>query len=89
MIPAQIKVDVDQEEIQKYIKERLDQQVRNELIFIDIKGLEEITSCSRRWLEEEVLIDPRMRLAERRKNRKRLWVFEEAKEALLEIAEEW
>lgn len=89
MIPAQIQVDLNQEEIKQYIKQQLDQQVRRELLFIDINGLVEITSCSHGWLEEHIIPDARMKSAERRKNRKRLWIFEEAKQALLDIADEW
>lgn len=89
MIDSQVQVQLDQEQIKQYIKEQLDQQVKAELLFVDINKLSEITSLSKRYLEEEVLHDPRMKLAERRKNRKRLWVYSEARESLQQIAEEW
>jgi len=86
---AQVQVAIDQEEVKKYIHKQLNENIRHELLFIDINGLAEITSCSRRWLEEELLHDPRIRLCERRKNRKRLWLYEDVVEAIKEISEEW
>lgn len=50
MIPSQIEVQINKDEIRKYIREYLylDQQIGNEIIFIDINRLVEITSCSRK-----------------------------------------
>src|SRR5699024_11552793 len=50
----------------------LEDQLFQEYLFVDINKLVQLTSCSKRWLEEELLGDPRVRLCERRKNRKRL-----------------
>lgn len=89
MIPAQVQVELDQEEIKKYIKEQIDEHMRHEYLFIDINKLAEITSCSKRWLEDELLHDPRIRLCERRKNRKRLYLYPDVIEAIRTISDEW
>src|SRR5699024_12375491 len=88
-ISSKIKVDLNKEEIQKYIKEQLEDQLWQEYLFVDINKLVQLTSCSKRWLEEELLGDPRVRLCERRKNRKRLWLYPDVIEAIKEIVEEW
>src|SRR5699024_9195928 len=85
--PSQIKVDLNKEEIQKYIKEQLEDQLWQEYLFVDINKLVQLTSCSKRWLEEELLGDPRVRLCERRKNRKGLWLYPDVIEAIKEIEE--
>ena len=89
MIPAQVQVELDQEEIKKYIKEQINENMRHEYLFIDINKLAEITSCSKRWLEDELLHDQRIRMCERRKNRKRLWLYPDVIEAIRTISDEW
>lgn len=89
MIAGQVQVELNQDQIKAYIKEQLDQQIRQEYLFVDIGKLVEITSCSKRWLEDELLTDPRIRLCERRKNRKRLWLFPDVIEAIRTISDEW
>lgn len=84
-----VQVELNKKEIKKYIKEELDEQIRQEYLFIDINKLVEITSCSKRWLEEELLQDPRIRICERRKNRKRLWLYPDVIESIKIIADEW
>ena len=42
-----------------------------------------------RYLEDEILCDPRVRVHERRKNRKRWWLYEPTIEAIKEITVEW
>lgn len=86
---AEVSVTINQDEIKKYIQEQLNRNMRQEMLFIDINGLAEITSSSKRWLETELLHDPRIRLCERRKNRKRLWLYTEVVQAIKDIAEEW
>lgn len=89
MIASQVQIKLDEEQIKKYIKEQLDHQIRQEYLFVDVNKLVEMTSCSKRWLEEELLNDARVRLCERRKNRKRLWLYPDVIDAIKEIAEEW
>jgi len=44
---------------------------------------------SKRFLEDEILSDPRMRVIERRKSRKRWWFYKQAVEVIKEIVDEW
>jgi len=86
---AKVKVELDQEQIQAYINEQIKKNVQQSLLLVDINRLAEITSMSPRYLEEEILSDPRVRLHERRKSRKRWWLYEPTIEAIKTIVDEW
>lgn len=90
MIPAKIKVQIDDVALKDYIKEQLDKKIHQELIFIDVKKLAEILSMSPRFIESEFLQDPRIRQFEVRKNKKRWFWFKETIETIKKIiTEEW
>lgn len=89
MLPAEIKVEFDEKQLNKLINEKLNEQMQRTLLFIDAKGLSEITSFSLRFLEDEILCDPRMKLLERRKHRKRFWIYKESIEVIKEIVNSW
>ena len=89
MIPAQVTVNIDEKAIREYILKQLDQQIHESLLLIDLKKMAEITSMSPRYLEEQILRDPRMRLIERRRDRKRWWLYKEAVNVIQAIIEEW
>ena len=71
-----------------YCKE-IDQQLHETLLMVDLEKLVVITSMSKRFLEDEILSDARMRLIERRRNRKRWWFYKQALEVITEIVDEW
>lgn len=89
IIPAQVMVNIDETAIRNYIQKQLDHQIHESLLLIDLKKMAEITSMSPRFLEEQILRDPRMRLIERRKDRKRWWLYKEAVNVIQAIIEEW
>lgn len=89
MIPAQLSVNIDETAIRDYIHKQIDQQIQESLLLIDLKKMAEITSMSPRYLEEQILKDPRMRLIERRKDRKRWWIYKEAVIVIQAILDEW
>lgn len=89
MIPANIEVKLDNKAIQQHIEKKIDEIILNQLWLVDVERLVQLTSMSRRWLEEEILSDPRMRIIERRKNRKRWWLAKAALETIEEITSEW
>ncbi|HFK1727390.1 MULTISPECIES: hypothetical protein [Bacillus cereus group] len=89
MIPANVQVNIDEKAIKEYIQQQIDQQIHETLLMVDLEKLAVITSMSRRFLEDEILSDPRMRLIERRRNRKRWWFYKEALEVVTEIVDEW
>ena len=89
MIPANVQVNIDEKVVKEYIQQQLDQQIHETLLLIDLKKMAEITSMSARYLEDQILSDPRMRLIERRKDRKRWWFRKEAMEVIKEILNEW
>ena len=56
---------------------------------MDINKLAELTCMSFRYQEDEILCDPRVRIHERRKSRKRWWLAQPTFDALIEITNEW
>lgn len=44
---------------------------------------------SKRFLESEIICDPRMKVIERKRSRKRWWPYPEAMKAIQEITSEW
>ncbi|MDY7960051.1 MULTISPECIES: hypothetical protein [Bacillus cereus group] len=89
MIPANVQVNIDEKAIKEYIQQQIDQQIHETLLMVDIEKLVTITSMSKRFLEDEILSDPRMRLIERRRNRKRWWFYKQALEVITEIVNSW
>lgn len=89
VIPANVQVNIDEKAIKGYILQQIDQQLHETLLMVDLEKLAIITSMSKRFLEDEILSDPRMRLIERRRNRKRWWFYKQALEVITEIVDEW
>ena len=89
VIPANVQVNIDEKAIKEYILQQIDQQLHETLLMVDLEKLAVITSMSKRFLEDEILCDPRMRLIERRRNRKRWWFYKQALEVITEIVDEW
>ena len=87
---AQIKVDIDQDEVRNYINQKLEESLNETLFVWDIKEMSKWTCMSTSTLENEFLRDPRMRLLERRKEKgKRYWFYEESIRVMREIMNEW
>lgn len=90
MIPtAEVSVNIDQKQIKDYIEKELQKQINQQLLLVDINKLAELTSMSVRYLEDEILSDPRVRIHERRKSRKRWWLAQPTFQAIDEITYEW
>ncbi|MBU5594882.1 hypothetical protein KQI76_06865 [Amphibacillus sp. MSJ-3] len=89
MIPAQVNVEIDQKQVKQIIEQELQKQIHQNLLFVDINKLSEITCMSIRYLEDEILCDPRVRIHERRKSRKRWWLYEPTIKAIVDITDEW
>src|SRR5699024_12076771 len=83
MVPASVKVEIDTKEMKNYIKQQLDKQIQQNLLLVDINKLSELLSMSPRYLEDTLLCDPRVKMHERRKNRKRWWLYEPVVKAIL------
>lgn len=90
MIPAQVQIDINQEEIKNYINQKLDETLQRTLFTWDINKMSELTCMSKSFLENEFLHDPRMKLLERKKEKgKRYWFYKESLEVIKEIMDEW
>lgn len=89
MIPANIEVNIDKQAIRQYIEKRLDEEIREILWMIDLDKMAELTCMSKRWLEDVITSDVRMRSIELKKNRKRWWPYRQAFEIINEITSEW
>lgn len=89
MIPVKVEVDIDRDAVKQYLNARLEQEVQEAIVMADINRLAAVLSMSPRFLEDEFLRDPRVRIHERRKNRKRWWVYRPTIEAIQQIMDEW
>ena len=89
MTIANIHIDVNQEEVRQYIERKLDEQIKGSLWFVDVEKIVELTCMSKRFLEDTILSDPRMRTIERRKNQKRWYPAKQAFEVIEEITFGW
>lgn len=89
MVPAQVQIEVDQKQIRDFIEKELQKQINQQLLLVDVNKLAELTCMSVRYLEDEILTDPRVRIHERRKNRKRWWLAEPTFKAIDTITAEW
>lgn len=87
---AEINVQVNQTEVKSYINQKLQESFDEVLFTWDIEQMSKRTCMSKSFLENEFLQDPRMKLLERRKEKgKRFWFYEESKQVLREIMDEW
>src|SRR5690625_6315539 len=77
------------EQIIYYKEKELQKQNKQQLLLMDINKLTELTFMSARYLEDEILRDPRVRIHERRKRRKRWWLAQPTFKAIDEITAEW
>jgi len=85
-----LDVDVNHDEIRSYINQQLESALGEILFTWDIDEMSKRTCMSKSFLENEFLHDPRMKLLERRKERgKRFWFYEESKEVMKQIMDEW
>lgn len=89
MIPAQVQVSIDEKAVQKFIEGELQKQINQQLLLVDINKLSELTCMSVRYLEDEILSDPRIKVYERKKNRKRWWLAQLTFKAIEDIVSEW
>lgn len=87
---TEIEVKVNDSEIREYIKAQIDSRLDEILFLWDIEEMSKRTCMSKSFLENEFLKDPRMRLLERRKEKgKRFWFYEESKQVIKNIMDEW
>lgn len=87
---AEVNVSVNQSQIKSYINQKLEETLRDTLFTWDIDQMSKRTCMSKSFLENEFLNDPRMKLLERRKEKgKRFWFYEESKQVMREIMDEW
>ncbi|MEK5055848.1 hypothetical protein MHH96_20880 [Niallia sp. FSL K6-0212] len=83
-------MNVNQAEIRSYINQKLEEQLKEALFTWDLDQMSKRTCMSKTFLENEFLHDSRMRLLERRKAKgKRFWFYEESKQVMREIMDEW
>lgn len=87
---ANVNIQINQGELKKQVKTALEEHLRTLMLTWDINEISRQTCMSKSFLEKEILHDPRMKMLERRKEKgKRLWLYEQSKQAILEIMDEW
>lgn len=86
---TKINIEIDEKAIASYVERELQKQINQQLLLVDINKLSDLTSMSIRYLEDEILPDPRVRMHERKKNRKRWWLAQPTLKAIEEIVNSW
>ena len=86
---TKINIEIDEKAIASFIERELQRQINQQLLLVDISKLSELTSMSVRYLEDEILPDPRVRIHERKKNRTRWWLAQPTLKAIEEIVNSW
>lgn len=89
MIPANVNIEIDQKQVREFIERELQKQIHQQLILVDIVKLSEVTCMSPRHLENEILHDPRVKIHERKQNRKRWWIAQPTFKAIVDITNDW
>lgn len=89
MIPANIEVSLDGQAIQQYVDKKIDDAIQAQMWLVDLEKISELTCMSKRWLEDEIISDVRMKAIEIKKNRKRWWPAKQAFEVINELTSEW
>jgi hypothetical protein len=89
MIPASVKVEINEKEIMGYLQSKIDESIQEALIMWDLDMMSKKMCLSKRFIEDTFLRDPRMKLLERRKERgKRIWFYKESLEIIKQIMDE-
>jgi len=75
------------EKVQQQLKELAESSAKPLILFWDIKDIERATTFSRKFLDEHILIDPRVRRYERQREKggKRVWLKEPTARVIEEI----
>ncbi|MGE8037941.1 hypothetical protein [Lysinibacillus sp. NPDC093692] len=89
MLETKIELQLDKQAIQRHIEKQLDETIQSQLWFVDVDKMAKLCCMSKRWLEMEILPDPRMKILERRRNRKKWYPASKALEVINEITAEW
>ncbi|GGP07350.1 hypothetical protein [Oceanobacillus neutriphilus] len=90
MFPSgEIKISLDETALRKHIDDELSKQIHQQLVLVDISKLAELTCMSVKYLEDELLHDPRIRVHEVRKKRKRWWIAQPTFKAIVDIVSDW
>ena len=86
---AQVQIEINEQEVRDFIEKELQKKINQQLLLVDINKLSELTSMSPRFLEEHIISDPRVKLHERRRDRKRWWIYEPTMKAIISIINGW
>ncbi|WP_440896273.1 hypothetical protein ACS127_17390 [Amphibacillus sp. Q70] len=87
---ATVKVEVNESEIIEHIKQRVDALADGFFIMLDVDTLAKRMCLSKRFIEDELLSDVRIKAIERKKSRKRMYFTDELIPVIKEIVyEKW
>lgn len=84
-------IKLDESAVREEIRIQISEIIKDtdEMWLWDVETMIQKTAMGKTFLEEEFLSDPRMKLIEIKKSRKRWYPVDAAKRAMTEIMEEW
>nr|WP_309101816.1 hypothetical protein [Fredinandcohnia onubensis] len=90
MFPAKLELVIDEKLYRDQLEKRANEIADEALLLIDVKGLAKKLSMSERFIEDEFLQDPRIKMHEVRKSKKRWYFYKPTIEAITDILRtEW
>lgn len=89
MLPVEVNVQLDKQAIKKIIEQKIEEEVRETFFLVDLKQVAKLLCMSERYITDEFLHDPRVRLCEVRRKHKRWWKYKPLMEAVEEIVDSW
>lgn len=84
-----VSIEVNPEEIKAIVERQVQELTMQHLLYIDVNKILELTCMSRKFAEDYILSHPKMKVIERRRDRKKYYPYREFKEILDEIVNSW
>ena len=90
--PFSFQIHINEEYVKSEVARQITENLKGEMLFMDIEEMERITCMDRSFLTQRLLHDPRIIVHQRRygPKGKRYWLYKPTIEAILDIVtNEW
>jgi len=85
-----VSIEVDPEQVKAIVEQQLKEITQQKIILMDSERFMDLFSFNKRFFEEHIAGDSRIKQFERKRSRKRYWLAQPTIEMVLQIVnEEW
>ena len=85
-----VSIEVNPEQVQAIVEQQLKEITQQKIILMDSERFMDLFSFNKRFFDEHIASDPRVKQFERKRSRKRYWLAQPTIEMVLQIVnEEW